>query len=279
MRFKLIASLYLFLSVFCLELNSKALAQTSLNYKNVEEKVSSFLLANQRSEALRLVDENLKNLNLPKDEKISLSLRNLKFKVLSLFLDSRAQDAFETAAAHLFDEKQKANQNIQECLKIESENINCLWLELKFIKKYKPDQFAEKANMYLELTQMIPQLYANQTSIRYILGDKEPLIEKKVSLNYLDENQIQLLKLEELIQTKKLKEAILFYDKIKTKLKDSPDHLYFDYKIEELKISQSSEILTNPYANYEKIYIKKCKELSLLVVRKYFNDISFCSRG
>lgn len=242
----------------------------------IKKEVTPLVLNDHRVEAISLIEENLKT----SDVETRTRLNELKFNILNQFLSLNSQEAFETAASAILIDKKKALNNLQLCLTLEPDNLQCQWLELKYFKRYNGDTFIEKATKYIEKIQDLRQGQLLKYSLSLVLGqvNEVPSNLKTKSTNPEDEFLNNIISYSLAIQTHDLnraKEALNFFAQ---KTNDYPDLIFMNYQATilwpELSVASPAEI-----ARQYEVYKKKCADLPASIARKYLYDVALCTRS
>lgn len=252
-------------------LNQKKIAN---NFKIIKEQVIDLTLMNKRQQAIELIDNEIKYADNYKKK----NLLNLKFNTLNEFLSLNSQEAYETGLSSIYQNKKKAQKNIEKCLLLEPDNLQCQWLELKFFKKYNYGQFEEKAEIYLKSVKQDVKsqlLYLSLLiNLKLAIKPEQLSILNNKSNKFEDHFLNLLIKYKIAINSKNYDNAKLIIKDINVITKDYPDSIFMNYEI--LKLT---EIDSKNLDSLLDIYKKKCADLPKNIIRKYIFDINLCNRS
>ncbi len=239
----------------------------SQNFSAIEEKVLSFMLADQRALAIVYIDENY---NKTKSGSEKQELLKIKYNLLNQFIDSKTVEKYESALFYFLKDRKKANQFIQECLEIEKENFQCQWLYLKYTIRYKSSETKDYGLQLLKQIENIPNFQLEIKSLKNLLRYTENSPQRKS--NPLENNLNRIQQFELAYLEKNLEVAQKFYIDLVGTMQDSPDLIYFASLLEKLKNGEKEN-------SQQSTYLKRCRDLNSEVFRKYNYDLFFCSRG
>lgn len=273
MRFILIISW-----VFLIQSSAMALSRTEANtlFTRLKKQTTNLVLVNERSQAVALIDDELKRADIDYKSK----LNDLKFNILNQFLSLPTQEAFETAATILLSDKKKALANLQLCLSLEADNLQCQWLELRYLRRYSSNSFTDKALVYIEKIKDFRQMQLMRYSLLTILGQfNEVPVNLRIKPTNPEEGLLlNMINYDLAVQThdyNRAKEAVNYFSQ---HTPDYPDLVFMNYQMLQLWPERTT-LSTNEAEKQNEVYKKKCADLASSVARKYFYDISMCIRG
>ena len=236
-----------------------------MNITNTE-----FLLKKQRLTAVEKIDTYIEKASAVEKMKAIL----LKQNVLTFFLSLRAQESYEISTGQFLANKKDSFKNLQICLSEESDNLYCLWQELKYTKKYGSDDFKEKSDFFIKVTQDMPDFYEMAESLK--IENKLNLVALEKSLNSgVFEKQVLaaiLIYKNALLDFEYIK-AQEMIEKIEKIASDYPDLVFMRTQLEMLTQVESKTVRSS-YDTYKKI----CLDLNVNTVSKYYFDIDLCLR-
>lgn len=260
-------------------LDAKTIKKPTLDsYTRIKKQVIDLVLMNQRPQSITLIDTELTHA----DAETKSKLITLKYNTLNEFLSLASQDAFETAASTGLNDKKKFLKNIQECLKLEPDNLQCQWLELKYLKRYSESQLNESATKYIKVIQDFKLLNLAKISLINLLkldeGDalKLPILGKNPSLQ--DDVLTHILEFNFSIKNKDYEKAKANINHLVQIANDYPDIIFMKYQLSLLSDPATEEAEKNLDKQYD-VYKKKCADLPASLVRKYIFDIELCTRS
>lgn len=238
-----------------------------------KKKITSLLLLKQRSQALEIIQDQLRtNLSLEHQKKIS----QLKLIVMTSFLTSESQDYFELASSQYLNQTKVALKNVQKCLSIDPDQFMCQWAEIKTHSKFSSRYLAffEKMKIHAldvpELKPLILSLDKSQKdfiNLQFEANSKTELYNAQILLAILEFDRSILAKNYLLARESldKLQQIAPDYVDIILMRAQLHRHTYGDESLASL-----NKIVT--------IYKKKCEAVAPDIARKYFFDIDFCKR-
>ncbi len=268
-------SALLFVFSFCF-IESATSANLSIQFIKIKNQTTNLVVLNQRADAIEIINKELKT----PDGNYKNKLLDLKYNILNQFLSLPAQEAFELAAPALLNNRKNSLIHIQKCLALESLNLQCQWLNLKYLRRYSADSFVEQANLYIDQIKDFKQSHLLRYSL-YIALDRISEVPSNLKPKTSNPEEALLLKIISYnlaIKTQdylRAKEAVNYFSEHAS---DYPDLIFMLYQMslvwpdKELGVPKSAE------RQYE-VYRKKCADLPASISRKYLYDIDLCTRS
>lgn len=263
--------------LLCCSLESAQAAYSANHFNKVKQRILGLLEKNQRVEARTVIENELLRNDLDYKNKINA----LKYNMLHDFLTLAAQDSFETAAPLILIDKKKSLNSLEQCLALEPENLQCLWLELKYLRRYNFGLFNNKAATYIDTVQDLKPSQLLKYSLLMTLGRAAEIPAKMKALTpTMTESDVleNIIQFELAISAGNYLRAKEIVNYLSRQYSDYPDVIFMSYQLsilwqEGVGLSESS--LERQY----EVYKKKCADLPASVARKYFFDISLCVRS
>ncbi len=243
----------------------------------VKKKAIEFLLKKQKGQALDLVSSYLK---IDANKNSFSEANELIVKLSQTFLSKEAQDAYEASVNSVLENPKESMKQIEICLQLEPENIDCLIQKIRLAYReknkstvdstfQKMGEFAKGTSPYLWV-----DLYLQKDLVRNEYKDKNAL--KKPAERPTEETFIMnVIEIERGFLGKNYSRVRSGIEYLEKKFPDYPDTVYFkqklDYELAEDKSQNSSD------ANL--LYATKCKSMTRSVARRFRYDFALCKRG
>lgn len=268
--------IFLCVSVGSVVVSAQKLNKQAIQFIKIKNQTTNLVILNQRTDALNILNKELKSAEGDYKNKLT----DLKYNILNQFLSLPAQEAFETAAASLLNNRKKALSQIQQCLAFEPQNLQCEWLELKYMKRYSPDGFAEKANLYIDKIKDFRQSQLLKYTL-YIALDRVSEVPSNIKIKALqpeDEFLLHIINYQLAIKTQDQPRAKAAVEYFNVNAHDYPDLIFMIYQMSLLWPDKDS-IFFNNLQTQNETYKKKCADLPAQIARKFLYDISLCNRS
>lgn len=268
-----------FFLVFFLQISTYGFVQKKivLNEKkvqveltSVQQKIKAHIILKQRQAALDVLNKFQDEFLLSSDQ--NKSVLELKDSVRSLFFQQETQDFFESSVAQSIQAPRLSEKNIIKCLESEPDNLLCRWQYLKILRfKNSPDfptiaeQFKKDyfdSIVYKELVESLSKTYANGPFEKKSNSSEFPILGS-------------ILEFERAFKVKNFSLAKTILQQIQSSAPDYPEILYMTAQLSESSTETPGKTSSQQLLE---IYKKNCKNLSMLLTRKYYYDIDLCQR-
>lgn len=269
--------LVVFAFVFSAQAAILSRADTAALISKMKKQTANLALVNQRAQAVVLIDNEMKQAEGDYKNK----LNDLRFNVLNEFLSLPSQEAFETAAPLILSDRKKALNNIQMCLSLEPENLQCQWLELKYLKKYNEGEFNEKATLFSDKIKDFRQMQLLKFSLYMALGQQSEVptnLKSKTSNTPEETFLINIINYNLAVITHDFVRVTESLNYFNTQANDYPDLVFMNYQVSQLW-PEKNQLSQAELERQNEVYKKKCADLPASTARKYFSDIALCTRG
>jgi tetratricopeptide (TPR) repeat protein len=254
-----------------------ALANIS-TFESIKQKVTELLLQKKKSQAVQLII-NYSKTELSRVNR--LEANELLNKVAFQFIFKEAQEAYENSINLTLENPKEALNNIEQCLSLEPQQLNCLIQKTKMLIRNKNNKSAIAT--VAEIKDLVPDSkYSTWLDIAVVKNEID-FKNKQIIKNLPDKPNeevlgLLILELDRSFAAKnysRAKDLIIFFEK---KYADWPELVFYKYKIS----SESSEEKTKQNTDSGQqlaIYTNKCKSISRNLIRKYRYDIDLCMRS
>jgi hypothetical protein len=245
------------------------------NFDATKKKVSSFLIQKKKKEALLAIDEFILS---EKNKSQIKEARELKSNIAKKFLTKEAQEFYEVSLNSTLENFKEAQKNVEDCLALEPENLDCQIQKVRLIYRSNPAKFSdaaeiEKVNKYFIDSDFnwvkisTEKNTAEFKNLNFYKKEFGPMGEDKLVRALLEVDRAFAAK-----NFSKAKEVLQILD---TNFKDWPDLVFFMQNIN-VESTENKGIAATEAAN---LYQMKCKNLSKTISRKYRYDFDLCLRG
>ena len=247
------------------------------NFDEIKKKSSELFMKKQKTEALQLVVKFLKQ----ESNKNQINEANdLIVKLSQTFISKEAQEAYESSLNATLETPKEASKQIEACLQLEPENIDCLVQKIRLA-------YREKNTSVVEITFKKLGEFAAGTNLyswvdAFLQKDlpgsdfKEKNILKKINEKPNDEVFIlNVLEIERSFLVKNLSKVKLGLEFLEKNYPDYPENIYFKQKLDADSIDEK----TQGPSDSSLMYLTKCKSLSRSMARRFRYDFALCKRS
>ncbi len=239
-----------------------------------KKKVTSLLLLKQREQALDVINKILKN---SLDPQIKIKIQEVKYLALTTFMSHEAQEYFELATLQSQSEPKVSLKNAEKCLTVDTDNVHCLFAELKAYHQLrqplKSQAVVEKINLLID---QVPQL----ETLKLSLDKKKSAFmtanfSSKVKDDFFDRHDLLILEFDRSIEAKNYSLAKDVLALIEKNYADYPDIIIMKAILD--RITYGEDVLPK-LSDLTSVHEKKCKAIAKNISRKYFYDLDLCQR-
>jgi hypothetical protein len=265
---------FFFAAFFIFKAHSKEGVET---WEEVKKVAGQLLLKKQKSESLQVVNKFLKN---EANKAYAAEANEFIIKISQTFISKDAQDAYEASLNATLDNPKEANKQVDLCLQLEIENIDCLIQKIRLAYRDKNREVAEKNLLIVdgfahgtEVYSWIEMFLQKDTTGG---GFKDKTILKRFSDKLNDETFVlTVLEVERSFAAKNFSRAKSGIEILERNDPDYPDIIYFKQKLD----LDSAEIKASVGSEGNVMYVTKCKSLTKSMARKFRYDFDLCQRG
>ncbi len=243
--------------------------------ENIRNKIEELLVLKQKDKALQLIMNYLKT---ERSHVYRTEASELLFSTAQSFMTREAQQEYESSIIETIENEKKSFKSVESCLKIESQNLDCLIQKAKLT--YRLGQSKNLSLLISEINSLLLQSTFENLFQLYV--DKE-------NTNFKDRKIIQALpgvfndktmlyivfELDRSFRAKNYSRAKDILMALEKNYKDWPDIVFYKRKIS----IESAEALQKNTDDLLTAYTNKCKNLSRSLVRKYRYDFDLCRRS
>ncbi len=250
---------------------------TSETLDSAKKKTTSLLAQKQKSEAIQVLQEYLKNETI---KSVRSDAGALLVKISQTFISKEAQEAYEASVNATLESSKDSSRYAEICLQLEPTNIDCLIQKMRLsyreknisaTEKYLEDisKFAGGTDFFLWLDLVV---HKDASSTNFKNRNFIKKINEKPSEEFF---VLTTLEIERAIGAKNFSRAKEGVDYLEKNYPDYPDSIFFKQKID----SESAEEKLTNAAETNMMYSAKCKSLTKSMARKFRYDFDLCQRG
>lgn len=267
-----------FLFMGCFMFHYEKIDAAPISFQSLKQKCTGLILQKKKTQAIHEVIDYLANSGEQNKEEAN----DFLVLIAQQFVFREAQDAYESSINFSLDNVKEAIKNIDKCLSIEPQQLDCMIQKARLL--YRVKETKGVVEVISQIKEIVPHSKFDRWLSLIMIKNKNEFKNKQIIKFGKDKTTdewsgLVLLELERCFEVRNFscaKDLLGFYEK---NYADWPDLVFYKFKLDEESSEEKFGFQNEKNAEQFVLYKNKCKSISKTIARKYRYDFDLCMRS